>query len=173
MTSPSQSTEKSSLSVQQQEAANTSFSFLSLREIIPENAKILRREGTMKTKPCIFDDPQILSRMAMVFCMGGTVEEAANFAGCSVSVIKKHMRERTPFQVTTRYGEVCVQTFDEMINGWRVQITMLAKIAIYKSLFSPDLKFAAKNAWKILERQEPNEQSNVCRECRRRGVKVY
>jgi hypothetical protein len=109
----------------------------------------------------------------MAFSIGGTVEEAAHFAGCSVSVVKKHMRERTPFQVTTPWGEDCTVTFDEMVSGWRTHITLLAKLAIYKSLSSPDVKFAVKNAWKILERAQPEEWGGLCRRCLRHGVKVY
>lgn len=135
-------------------------------------ATFLQREGTIKTKPSIFENPNVLPRLAMAFSIGGTVEEAAHFAGCSVSVVKKHMRERTTFLCTTPWGEDCITTFDEMVNGWRGHIALLAKLSIYKSLYSADQKFATKNAWKILERQEPKEWGGVCRQCLRRGVKV-
>ena len=122
----------------------------------------------MKTKPCIFDDPHVLPRLAMTFCIGGTVKESALFAGCSESAVKKHMRERTPFQVTTRHGEVCVQTFDEMVDGWRVHITLLAKIKIYQQLLRPVEETGTKDAWKILEAREPEEWGRTCRVCARR-----
>lgn len=134
---------------------------------MPKNAMFQRAEGTMRTKPSVFDHPQVLPRLAMAFCIGATMEEAAIFAGCSPSTIKKHIREGTPFRYTTRWGEDCLTTFDAMVNGWRCHITMLAKIAIYRSLLDP--KSGTKDAWKILERMEPDEWGRVCRSCRRRG----
>lgn len=154
-------------------ADNPSQQLHSLLENMTVKAIFLREECKKRTKPSIFENPYVLQRLAMAFSIGGTVEEAAHFAGCSVSVVKKHMRERTPFQVTTPWGEDCTVTFDEMVSGWRTHITLLAKLAIYKSLFSPDMKLAAKNAWKLLERQEPNKWGGMCRDCLRRGVKVF
>ena len=139
------------------EAENGSTILRSIFENMTDNVVFLGKQDKKKTKPCIFENPHILQRLAMAFSIGGTMEEAALFAGCSVSVVKKHLRERTPFQVTTPWGEDCTVTFDEMVSGWQCRITLMAKVAIYKSLFSPDLKIATKNAWKILERQEPEE----------------
>jgi hypothetical protein len=132
-------------------------------------AVFLREDSKMRTKPSIFENPNVLPRLAMAFSIGGTVEEAAHFAGCSVSVVKKHLRERTQFQVTTPWGEGCTVTFDEMVSGWRTHIILLAKLAIYKSLSSPDVKFAVKNAWKILERAQPVEWGRTCRMCKHGG----
>jgi hypothetical protein len=153
------------------EAENPTLNVRSLSEIISDKAVFQRREGTMKTKPSIFDNPNVLPRLAMAFSIGGSVEEAALFAGYSASVVKKHMRERTQFQTTTPWGENCITTFDEMVNGWRTHIGLLAKLAIYKSLFDP--KEGIKSAWKLLERRQPETYGGICRDCLRRGVKVF
>ncbi len=150
-------------------ADKPTFSVTSLLEIIPKKAQILRQEGITQTKPSIFDDPQVLPRLAIAFCIGGTVEEAAYFAGCSASTIKKHIRERTSFQLTTAHGEVCIRTFDDLVNGWRVHITMLAKIKIYQQLLRPVEDTGTKDAWRILEAKEPEEYGRTCRLCARRA----
>jgi hypothetical protein len=135
-------------------------------KIMTEKAVFLRNEEKKKTKPSIFDNPQVLPRLAMAFCIGATVEEAAHFAGCSVSAIKKHMREQTPFHYTSRWGEDCTTTFEAMVNSWRCHVTMLAKMKICESLLDP--KTGTKDAWKVLERREPEEWGRVCRACHRR-----
>ena len=142
-------------------------------EIMTEKAVFLRQEDRKKTKPSIFENPFVLQRLAVAFSMGGTIEEAAQFACCSVSTVKKHIRERTPFLYVTPWGEECIRTFDEMVTGWRCYLPMLAKRRICEAIDSPDLKIATKNAWKYLERHEPNEWGGICRDCLRRGVKVY
>lgn len=151
------------------EAESSSSILQEALKIMTEKAVFLRQEDRKKTKPSIFENPSILPRLAVAFSIGSTVEEAAQFAGCSVSVVKKHIRERTPFHVTTPWDEDCTVTFDEMVNGWRSHITMMAKVAIYQSLFSSDLKIATKNAWKLLERAHPEEWGRVCRVCKHKG----
>lgn len=167
MAPPSKSTLGIVQVVQQSEAKNSIMPLSFLGEIIPKNAQILRHQGTMKTKPCIFDDPQVLPRFAMALCIGFTLEESASFAGCSASAIKKHVRERTSFQVTTHTGEVNVRTFDELVCGWKLHITMLAKMKIYHQLLRPETD--TKDAWKILERKEPEEWGRTCRLCSKRA----
>jgi hypothetical protein len=151
------------------EAENSSFILKVAQKIMNQKAVFLREEEKRKTKPCIFDHPHVLQRLAMAFSIGGTIEEAAHYAGCSVSTVKKHIRERTPFQCKDPFGEDCVITFDEMVEGWRCYLPLLAKRRICEALNSPDEKLAVKTAWKLLERTEPEEWGRVCRQCHRRG----
>lgn len=138
-----------------------------LWEIMPKNVRVLTDKR--KTKPCILEDIRTMTFLAHAFAIGATQTEAAAFAHCSRSTIKKHLQEKTKVEYTAdRFSEPIVVGFDELVCMWKCHLTYLCKIVIYDRISNPDPRVGVKDAWKLLERREPQEWGKP----KRRSVQV-
>ncbi len=152
-----------------QKAQNIKAMPVPVQEILTPKQDFLRG-GKKRTKPSIIENPQIMQRLEFAFSIGGTYAEAAGYAGCSLSTIKHHVQSKTPIGT---YSDGTIKTFDEWVELCRALMPLMAKLKIFSSLDLPLSKTGSKDAWKILERLEPEEWGGWCRACYKKAERLY
>lgn len=121
------------------------------RKIMPKNVHVLR-DGKQRTKPCVLENERTMILLAKAFLVGANQTEAAEYAGCSRSVLKKHIHSGTMIEYETEVSsEKRISTFGDLVSLWRSHITLLCKMNIYADIINPHSD--TKSAWKVLNRR--------------------
>lgn len=125
---------------------------------MPKNVRVLRGEK-QRTKPSILEDERIIVHLAKAFMIGATQTEAAQFAGCSRSALKKHLHGGTLIEYETETNsEARVSTFADLVTLWKSHLTLLCKMVIYADIVNPNTD--TKSAWKLLDKVEGRKRCN-------------